>query len=73
MEQTGYWQQFISTGKVEDYLRYAQNNAGVLRIAGGENAGNPGNPGKTGTGVFRDAGVHLADRDGIKTDAGRRI
>lgn len=70
MEQTGYWQQFISTGKIEDYLRYAQSGTGALCVVKKEEDGNPV---KTGTGVLRNAGVHLADGDGVKADACRRI
>lgn len=36
MKETNYWQQFMSTGKVEDYLSYKRQDKQELRQVEGE-------------------------------------
>lgn len=53
-----YWQRFVSTGKVEDYLQYSCHAA--LRENGGRQSG-----------ADPDAGFYNSDGNDIETDAYR--
>lgn len=65
MKALNYWQQFTHTGKIEDYLSYAglkdEPEPGVRESR------------RIDTGDHPYAGIHMCDRNDIKTDAYRGI
>lgn len=56
--RAGYWQRFVSTGRVEDYLRYSRS-AGMQENRQGKSGADPY------------AGFYHSDGNGIETDAYR--
>ncbi len=56
--RAGYWQRFVSTGRVEDYLRYSRG-AGVQETIRGKSGADPY------------AGFYHSDGNDIETDAYR--
>lgn len=68
METLNYWEQFEHTGKVEDYLSY------VSEISVSEGTAAIEKRGETDkAGVNPYAGIHMGNRNDIKTDACRGI
>lgn len=59
MKDTDYWDQFLSTGRIEDYLAYRQNTSGNEYKETQEGAGTH-------------AGTGQGYRDGIGSITGRR-
>lgn len=62
MKESNYWQQFLNTGRIEDYLKFREKSKGdstAVRCAVmGENPY---------------AGIHKIDRDGFEDSAYRGI
>lgn len=64
MKSSNYWQQFVCTGKIEDYLSYVN----------GENSpGNGQDTEKERAGADPYAGIHMCDRNDTQTNAYRGI
>ncbi len=59
MNSENYWKQFTRTGRIEDYLRYVNED----RRCGEEETRDMG--------VFRDAGITMRDRDDTEADTCR--
>lgn len=70
MQALNYWKQFEHTGSVEDYLSYLSSEKEILqgkqKSSFGEDCGD-----KAGENPY--AGIHMCNRDDIKTDAYRGI
>ena len=58
MKALNYWQQFVHTGKVDDYLAYVEQEE-----SGGERKQ------KEEAGARHDAGVYMCDRNDTEADA----
>ena len=68
MESLNYWKQFEHTGRVEDYLSYVSEmsiSECTAAIKNGDKAD------KAGVNPY--AGIHMGNRNDIKTDACRGI
>lgn len=59
MKSWNYWQQFMNTGSVRDYLEYVQVRDGCKELKQEE------------AGVRQDAGIYICNRDHTETDACR--
>lgn len=60
MKGSDYWEQFLNTGKIEDYLKFRTEAEGTVRT-------------EERTGEYPDAGTHEGYRDHIKGISGGRI
>ena len=58
MKSLSYWQQFVQTGSVEDYLFYAK-------------AEKDGKTQEAEAGARQDAGIHICNRNDIEADTCR--
>ncbi len=72
METLNYWKQFEHTGRVEDYLSYV-SGANDLKQISPEDGGVAQKDMQEQAGVNPYAGIHMGNRDDIKTDAYRGI
>lgn len=68
MDTLNYWKQFEHTGRVEDYLSYVSGMSGSEGITAMETRDETG---KAGANPY--AGIHMGNRNDIKTDACRGI
>ena len=59
MKSWNYWQQFMDSGKVEDYLRYVRMEA----------EGPDGMARRLDAGAGQHEGIHMGDGNGPKSDA----
>lgn len=64
MKSSNYWQQFASTGKIEDYLNYALHKPKDREMSGES---------KEDTGIDQYAGIHMRNRNDIESGAYRGI
>lgn len=62
MKTQNYWQQFLNTGRIEDYLSYVQDSADGARQTGAESREEHTN-----------AGFYMCDRNDIETGTHRGI
>ncbi|WMC92396.1 hypothetical protein [Kineothrix sp. MB12-C1] len=74
MKERNYWQQFISTGRIEDYLSFknAQENTSAFRQSGRERTGSePDKSRVMGDNPY--AGIRETNRNGFEDGAYRGI
>lgn len=67
MRAANYWEHFLSTGKIDDYLAYRMHGEEVLREF------DPLNGADRDEGVLKSAGTGQCYRDDFKGGTGRRI
>lgn len=64
MKQTNYWEQFMQSGRVEDYLHCCVDSSGAAQEEAVKNAAE-------GEDLY--AGLYCSDRDGLKNGSHRGI
>lgn len=60
MKSLNYWQQFIHTGRIDDYLAYKEQESGRCKDIQQEDSG-----------VRQNAGIYMCNRNDTQTDAYR--
>ena len=69
MQGLNYWKQFEHTGRVEDYLSYLSSGRENPQVKSKEDSCKKTGRDKAGENPY--AGIHMCNRDDIKTDAYR--
>ena len=71
MKLSNYWQQFLNTGRIEDYLSYARCKEQEGLQEGTKDY--PAEADERDLGVQQYAGIHMGDRDDTQAGAYRGI
>lgn len=66
MKELNYWQRFLNTGRVEDYLRFRENEGGETKPLEEAQKHNI-------MGEYPNAGIGKIDRDSVEDGAYRGI